>query len=154
MPLLFACLSGVCLSGCGLSNSSERYIPNEPVARLALTKALTAWQQGSLGTSLPLDETIAIEVVDKQRREGQMLVDFKILGDVSVDGGRWFEVQLKLDNPRQTEQVRYVVVGINPLWVFRQYDYEMLGHWDHPMPENAPGQPEKTASPADDRANG
>ena len=29
--------------------------------------------------------------------------------------------------------VRFVVFGIDPLWVFRQEDYEMFAHWEHLM---------------------
>jgi hypothetical protein len=75
--------------------------------------------------------------VDQHRRPGQTLENFTILGEVSGDGGRWFEVELHLDEPPQKVQVRYVVVGIDPLWIFRQVDYEMLSHWDHPMPDEA-----------------
>jgi hypothetical protein len=134
------------LCGCGGSNRAARYVPNESVARQALTTALTAWQQQG-GTSLRLDGKTVIEVVDRYRRPGQTLSNFNVLGEVSGDGGRWFEVELQLANPTQTEQVRYVVVGIDPLWVFRQSDYEMLGHWDHPMPAKSRGKSELEADP-------
>jgi hypothetical protein len=26
-----------------------------------------------------------------------------------------------------------VVIGIDPLWVFRHEDYDLLLHWEHPM---------------------
>jgi hypothetical protein len=135
-PAFAALVAALCLLGCG-SNRAERFVPDEAVARQALTVAMTAWQKNE-GTSLSLDGTTAIEVVDKHRRLGQSLVQFKILGEVSGIGGRSFEVELQLDNPSQTEHVRYIVVGINPLWVFRQEDYELLSHWDHPMPSNPP----------------
>jgi hypothetical protein len=131
-----ALLAVLCLSGCGSSNRAARYIPDANAARQALEAAMIAWQQDE-GTSLSLDGQ-AIEVIDKHRRPGQTLSKFNILGEVSGDGGRWFEVELHFVQPAQTEQVRYVVVGINPLWIFRQQDYELLGHWDHPMPSNIP----------------
>jgi hypothetical protein len=121
-----------CICGCG-SNRAARYVPDAAVARQALAAALTAWKEEG-GTSFRLEDETAVEVVDRYRRPGQVLSEFNILGEVAGDGGRWFEVELRLANPRQTEQARYIVVGIDPLWVFRQTDYEMLGHWDHPMP--------------------
>jgi hypothetical protein len=127
-------LIAACASGCGNSSNAARFVPREDVAREALSLALTAWKQGG-SDSLALDETTSIQVVDQHRRAGQALEDFRIIGEVAGDGGRWFEVELHLEKPAQREQVRYVVVGVNPLWVFRQYDYEMLSHWDHPMPE-------------------
>jgi hypothetical protein len=125
-----------CLCGCG-SNRTGRYVPEAGVAQQALTASLTAWKEEK-GTSLRLEGSTAVEVVDRYRRPGQTLTSFRVLGEVSGDGGRWFQVELQLANPAQTEQVRYVVVGIDPLWVFRQTDYELLGHWDHPMPAESP----------------
>jgi hypothetical protein len=142
-----AVLAAISLSGCGRAKSAASYVPDENVARRALTMALTAWQEGN-SKQLSLDDKTRVEVVDQHRRPGQALEEFKILGEVAGDGGRWFEVELKLDHPEQTEQVRYIVVGIDPLWVFRQPDYEMLGHWDHPMPADASEEVEDT--PASD----
>jgi hypothetical protein len=135
-----ALVTASCLGGCGSSNRAERYLPDEELAREALTAAMMAWQHDG-STSLSLNGK-TIEVVDKHRRPGQTLSKFNILGEVSGDGGRWFEVQLHFVQPTQTEHVRYVVVGINPLWIFRQQDYELLGHWDHPMPSDG-----QTAAP-------
>jgi hypothetical protein len=128
----------LCVSGCG-THRAARYVPDETVARQALTAALSAWKEEG-GTSLRLEDDTVVEVVDRYRRPGQVLSEFNILGEVAGDGGRWFEVELHLANPAQTEQVRYIVVGIEPLWVFRQSDYEMLGHWDHPMPAKSSGK--------------
>jgi hypothetical protein len=44
-----------------------------------------------------------------------------------------FTVKLTLEDPATELKARYVVVGIDPVWVFRQEDYDMLSHWDHPM---------------------
>src|SRR5688572_26427826 len=130
--VLTAVAAMVCLVGCGRSNSAASFVPGEDVARQALTDAMTAWKNDG-STSLSQDGETMVEVVDKHRRPGQSLVAFEILGEVSGIGGRSFEVKLELANPSQTEHVRYIVVGINPLWVFRQEDYELLSHWDHPM---------------------
>jgi hypothetical protein len=132
-------MAAICLGGCGSSNSEARYVPEATVARKALTAAMTAWQHNG-GTSLVLDDNTPIEVIDKHRRPGQALSKFNILGEVSGDGGRWFQVELHFDRPAQTEHARYIVVGINPLWIFRQQDYELLGHWDHLMPSDVPVQ--------------
>jgi hypothetical protein len=118
---------------------AARYIPPQEAAHRALTMALTAWRDGDRHR-IELDDKQPVEVIDKYRRPGQRLSDFEILGEVSGDGGRWYEVKLHLAEPAQVEQVRYVVVGIDPIWVFRQADYEMLAHWDHPMPDDTKGE--------------
>ena len=43
-------------------------------------------------------------------------------------------VRLVLAGPAEERRERYVVVGLDPVWVFAYPDYEMLMHWDHPMP--------------------
>jgi hypothetical protein len=131
---LVALAAGLCLSACRPADYRTRYVPQESVARAALAAALTAWQSNNDQRHLRLDNETAVEVIDVSRRPGQTLRQFNILGDISTDGGRWFEVELMLDNPAQVERVRYCVIGIDPLWVFRQWDYEQLAHWDHPMP--------------------
>jgi hypothetical protein len=146
-----AVLTAISLSGCGRAKSAASYVPNANKARQALTLALSGWQQNN-NAALSLDDQTVVQVVDQHRRPGQTLDEFTILGEVSGDGGRWFEVELKLANPVQSEQVRYVIVGIDPLWVFRQPDYEMLGHWDHPMPANSPNENAEAIEPGDDAA--
>ena len=49
------------------------------------------------------------------------------------DGPRVFTVKLTLVNPGEEVKARYVVMGLDPLWVIRNEDFEMLAHWDHPM---------------------
>jgi hypothetical protein len=103
------------------------------MARTALECALAAWDRGGIAT-LALDESTTVAVIDKDRRTDQKLTGYRILGQVSIEGGRWFEVELQYDQSAKTEHAYYCVIGINPLWVFRQADYEQLAHWDHPMP--------------------
>src|SRR5687768_16969339 len=98
--ILAAAVSALSLSGCGRPNRAERFVPAEDVARQALSKAMTAWQNGG-GTTLSLDGQTVVEVVDQHRRPGQSLSGFKILGQVSGIGGRSFEVKLELENPPQ-----------------------------------------------------
>jgi hypothetical protein len=149
---LTALVVALCLGGCASSHRAERYMPDAGMARQALETAMTAWQHNQ-GTSLLLDGQ-AVEVIDKHRRPGQVLREFNILGELSGDGGRWFEVELQLEQPAQTEHVRYIVVGINPLWIFRQQDYELLGHWDHLMPEDEQtARPQKTVSSNNNRSS-
>ena len=134
------CLFGIAasaLTGCDSTNPESRYTPQVAVSERALDAALDAWQKQS-SQPLALEDKTSVLVIDQYRRPGQTLTAYKILGEVSGAHGRWFEVKLELDHPAQVEQVRYVVVGIKPLWVFRQPDYEMLSHWDHPMPEATP----------------
>ncbi|HEV3022649.1 MAG TPA: hypothetical protein VGX76_09275 [Pirellulales bacterium] len=144
-----ACLVAACAAGCGTSQAgSERYVPSEPTARRALDAALTAWKAGEPAGPIRLaDPPLNLEVDDANRRPNQRLVDFEILGEVAAEGPRSFAVRLLLDSPREELQVRYYLVGIDPLWVMRQEDYDLVVHWDHAMPAEAPADPSDGRQP-------
>jgi hypothetical protein len=138
--------------GCGSRVGNDRYIPPVEAAERAVRAALDNWKQGH--PAGPIAGTSpAINVVDAHRVAGQKLEHYTIVGEVTGDGPRCFAVKLKLSNPAADETTRYVVVGIDPLWVFHQTDYDMLAHWEHPMepekpiedePAEKPGSAEKT----------
>jgi hypothetical protein len=80
----------------------------------------------------------AIHLVDTHHQPGQMLSAFSVLGPTTGDAHRCYAVRLSLDNPREEVRARFVVLGLDPLWVMRYEDYEMVSHWDHAMPEKIP----------------
>jgi hypothetical protein len=109
-------------------------MPPAAVAREAVTAALEGWRRDKPPDRVD-NGSRTVEIADTHRREGQTLADFDVLGELAPDSGRRFAVRLQLENPSQVEKAQFVVVGINPLWVFRQEDFDMIAHWDHPMPE-------------------
>jgi hypothetical protein len=111
-----------------------RLIPNTLAGRKAVTAALDAWRRGEAPGRV---ETMRppVVVVDKQRREGQTLEHFEILGDTIDFHARCFTVKLSLASPPDEQLARYNVFGVDPLWVFRKEDYDMISHWEHQMPE-------------------
>lgn len=129
-------------AGCGGRSDSghARFIPGDESARQALTAALAAWQNGQAPGTLG-DSPVPVEVIDTERRRGQRLTGFSILGEVAGIGPRCFLVRLALDSPREDRRVRFVVLGQNPLWVMRFEDYEMIAHWEHRMHGAAPSAP-------------
>jgi hypothetical protein len=135
------------ISGCRgepAGSGFERYIPDPATARSAVVSVLEGWRDGR-----PIDEPSgrkpAVCVVDKQRKPGQRLARFEVLGEVSTDGARGFAARLTLENPDREHVARFLVIGIDPLWVFRQEDYEMFSHWMHPMDEATnPSTPKET----------
>lgn len=126
--------------GCGAKLPSH-YTPSEATAQQALTAALDAWKAGRADPSLELaDPPLRLQVADSYRRAGQRLKDFEILGEISADGPRSYEVRLDLENPTAVEEARYYLVGIDPLWVFRDKDYTSVMHWDACAEEPSDGQ--------------
>ncbi len=95
--------------------------------------ALNAWKAGDPAGEVPHTKP-AVFATDTNRQVGQTLRSYKVLGETNGTSGRTYVVVLELENPTQEIKTTYIVVGIDPLWVFRQEDYELLMHWDHYMP--------------------
>jgi hypothetical protein len=135
------CLAATVLGGgCGRDEARARkYVPPSATARAALESVLEDWQGGRAPGRIDR-LNVGVEVVDRQRKEGQALADFEILGEVPGEGVRCFAVRLKFLHPDAELKSRFVVVGIDPLWVFRQEDYDLLTQWDHAMPAEQPSE--------------
>lgn len=133
-------LLALCAIGCGRRAGNERFVPSEATARRALGAVLEAWKAGEPAdrTIRLADPTLNLEVADTARRPGQRLVEYEILGEVSAEGPRCLVVRLRLEAPREEIEVLYYLVGIDPLFVFRQEDYELLTHWEMAMPDEVP----------------
>ena len=83
-----------------------------------------AWKNGEKWEKIPAGAS-TIEVLDNKWRAGQQLADFQILeADPAGEGPQWFTVKLVMKKPAGELKVRYVVVGIDPLWVYRDEDYK------------------------------
>lgn len=141
---VFVVAVGFASAGCGTGNPAAKYIPSEQDARGAIAAGLDAWKAGKPAGELPGTKPL-IYVVDSYRRPGEKLVAYQILGEVPGDAPRCFAVELELE-PARTEKVRYVSVGIDPLWVFRMEDYQLLAQWDHHMKDEKPSQPPTQAA--------
>jgi hypothetical protein len=119
--------------GCSRPQSNRDFVPAEQTARAALEAALDAWVRGDTGRTVP-GASPAIEVIDDRRAKNRPLVGYTVLGPVPADAPLCFAVQLRLGGPAEEVRERYVVVGLDPLWVWRHDDYVMVTHWSHPMP--------------------
>lgn len=132
----------IALAGCGgftAGSRTDSFVPSPELARAALDASLTAWQAGKpTGPASALGTRV--EVSDSERDPARPLRRFAILGPIGTDDQRGFAVRLAFDNPPETRVTRYLVVGTNPVWVFRQEDYERISHWEHamdPLPDAA-----------------
>jgi hypothetical protein len=118
--------------GCSEQADPNRFYPPEDRARQALEAALAGWQQGAPTGRVPGTANPAVQLADDHRSPSQRLKSFTILGAAPGDGPRVFTVKLALENPAAEEKVRFVVIGIDPVWVFRHEDYEMMSMWCPP----------------------
>jgi hypothetical protein len=130
----------------------KRFIPPSATARAALSTALESWRAGRPSGRIESKRQPAqIQYVDSLRKPDQRLRGFAILGEVPHDDYRCFKVRLDLDPPPLEDQppVRYFVFGINPIWVYRAEELEMITHWDHHPTEDSetPATQPKAESP-------
>ncbi len=127
---LAAAMLAVGCSAYGKHDSDERFVPDDAVAQEALADALTAWQRGETPGGRVESARLPVYVVDSLRRAGQRLEGFTIIGPVPGETPRCYAVRLQLENPREEKRVRYVVWGLDPLWVMTHHDLDMLNHME------------------------
>ncbi len=73
--------------------------------------------------------------VDQQRRPGQRLLAFAVLGDFDLESCRCVKVKLDLAEPEESILATYYVFGHDPMWVYRAEDFDKIMHWEHQMAE-------------------
>ena len=129
--------------GCSRAQRNEDFVPKEDAGRAALDAYLRAWSRGQTGQAVP-DTSPPVAAVDElSQHKGRTLKKYTILGPTPADAPLCFAVQLSLGNPDQEVRERYVVVGLDPLWVWRYDDYLRIAHWSHPMPADQKAAPPK-----------
>jgi hypothetical protein len=136
-------------SGCGTTaptdaggESNAPYVPSVAQAESALRSVLEAWRQ-EVPPGLVPGTSPAVHVTDTFRKAGEKLVDYRILGEVPSERKRCMAAELRFE-PERAERTRFLVVGIDPLWVFRQEDAENLAHWEHHEEKSTPSPKEAT----------
>jgi hypothetical protein len=118
-------------AGCGRNHrrDAERYIPAPETARQALVTALDAWQAdqppGPIAAATP-----PVVLVDTHRKPNQRLQRYVVQGEVPGNGPRCFAVRLTFEDPPEEQKLRFVIFGIEPIWVYRQEDYDMITRWE------------------------
>ncbi len=120
------------LSGCGTRRTNADYIPSPRASHEALSIVLDAWKAGQPAGPVAGSSPV-VHMTDSSRVSGQILDEYEILGNVPSNAPCCLAVKLKLSNPTEVKRERYVIVGIDPLWIFRHEDYDMLLHWEHQM---------------------
>lgn len=112
------------IAGCGSSGDAS-YKPNATAAKDALTAALTAWRSGGAMAPVKLASGVAVQPQDSDWKAGKKLTKFAIGEEKpTADGPTQIEVQLTLAGNPQPIGATYFVVGRDPLWVFRDRDYQ------------------------------
>lgn len=151
--LISVLLAGASLAlGCnrGPEGTPNIEAPSVAPARAAMIATLDAWKAGDREQKLTGSKP-TIVIVDSQRTE-RPLVNYEVVGVLPVtDKVRPFAVRLQLDAPRESVVARYYVLGQDPLYVYRQEDFDLMIHWEHKMP---PAPAAQTATAADAKPAG
>jgi len=114
--------------GCGASHA--RFTPTSGEARSSLEAALTAWREGKAVGEV--ESKPPVRVVDPAWQAGRQLESFQI-GDEEDggDGTKQFVVKLTMKKAKGAEDVRYVVHGRDPVWVFTAEEYKHMLDMDN-----------------------
>ncbi len=135
-------LVAAALLGCEATPEPISIVPDSARGRRAIEAAMATWKAGH-PTGVIEPTSPRVQVVDAHRKPGQNLLDYEILSDSADARVRAFSLRLTLSDSDDYPVVRFLVVGIDPILVFRQEDYELLMHWEHRMDP----EPEKTTTP-------
>lgn len=122
-------------AGCGHARrgSDEIAVPGLEASKAALVAALEAWKADRRASGVLIGSKPSIGIVDAARAD-RALLEYEVVGPLMVvEKARPFAVRLVLDAPRETVTTRYLILGEDPLWVFRQEDFERMLHWEHKM---------------------
>jgi hypothetical protein len=111
------------LSACSKGRDPLDTLPSEDKARAILEKALTAWKNGQPYGKVQ-GESPPIDVVDNRWQSGGKLLSYEIEQAVDKPGPRWFAVKLSLQDSPQPQRVHYAVMGLDPLLVMPEEDYD------------------------------
>lgn len=116
----------IALTGCGGSSTVESYFPPSTTSRAAIEKVLGDWCGKPQPESAPIPAT-SIEFIDFEKRAGRKLISFEIQEEQQGTNPPRFLVKLQFpDLPTDVGAV-YLVVGKDPLYVYRDTDYENPG---------------------------
>jgi hypothetical protein len=113
------------IAGCG-SQSPESYKTEENHAREALQSALDTWKAGKpAGEVGPVSAGPKVQVIDSDWTAGKRLTAYEITEELpGADSvARRFSVKLTYEKQPQAVPAEYSVVGIDPILVFRDKDY-------------------------------
>jgi hypothetical protein len=124
VPLLLLCIAA---TGCNSPTQAD-YIPSEEAGKQALEAALAAWQSGARMARIEREDNKAIEPQDLDWRSGKKLASYSITQELPTkEGPKQFAVRLILQGAPRPVDTKYYVLGGDPLWVFRDGDYQRAG---------------------------
>ena len=121
------------LAGCGGGSAP---LPSANDARQALQTSLDAWKAGKPASSLAAEKP-SIEFVDFEWKAGKALTEFSLGQEAPGQGVQTLSATLTLKGEPGPKEVKYMVLGLEPMRIFRDEDYNRAMNMDNaPAPAN------------------
>ena len=98
---------------------------------------LRSYSQRVLGQS-PKRLEQAVNILVKLK-----LARYEILGEVPAENARAFDVRVTYIGADEPEILRFVAIGVDPMWIFRREDYEEIWQHDAEATADRVGEPAK-----------
>jgi hypothetical protein len=118
---LFVLIVSAALHGCSGGESVDRYIPETQKARASLEAALDAWKSGAPKKTIDA-QGYKIDVFDARWRDGAKLESFEIVSEEAGADRPTYVVKTRIKG--KDEENKYLIIGIDPILVFRDVDYK------------------------------
>lgn len=117
-------------AGCGFEGKTGAPMPTGVEARQALEKALDTWKAGKSPGSIA-DQAPKIDIVDYQWKAGDVLESYSIVNEKQGEGNKTFGVKLTLKKPPGSKDVEYMVLGKDPVRIYRDEDFTRMLNMDN-----------------------
>lgn len=125
-------------AGCGAGAGA--YTPPGETARQAVTATLDSWKAGGMPGKIE-PAPAPTQAVDSTWQNGQKLESYSIVDEQPEEPAKRFTVKLKLKGAKAETEAAYMVLGRDPVWVYRQEDYDRMINMDNnPQPGRRTGR--------------
>ena len=109
--------------------------PSADAARTALATALDAWRDRKEPADLA-GLTPPVQVIDSEWAGGRKLASYQIIGEKPSETDKRLVVKLTYPSSPAVAEVVYIMVGTEPVSVFRDADYDRSMNMDNsPTPK-------------------
>jgi hypothetical protein len=137
-PWIWSLISVALALGSASCGTQQAPITPADTAQAALEAALGAWREGRAPNAL-MNTQPPILVADSEWTGGRKLTEYRIVREDPSPSDRRFTVALRYEGTDSDSEVPYIVIGTDPVSVFREDDYQRALNMDN-NPSAPPGR--------------